>query len=167
MEFLLGKISNPFQVDAFSESPLHAACTADSSKSLELLLLHTPYASEALHMQGDQSGSPLYCTIVHTCRSTSPETEKAQLLLEAGADPNQTGLGQPMGSALAVAVAGGNHDLCMLLIRHGARLDIPTGRYRDILGLASALERSDFLEGVAPSQGRKLISSAKPTERLV
>jgi hypothetical protein len=94
--------------------------------------------------QSDLHGSPLYAATLFTAQNDSTNTS-IKLLLEAGADVNITGHGQPLGPPLFVAAIYGSRSLMRLFFNHGA--DIMTGsrRYRSLIHLATDLRSPNIL----------------------
>ncbi|XP_062979461.1 ankyrin repeat and SOCS box protein 14 isoform X2 [Elgaria multicarinata webbii] len=98
-------------------SPIHSAAAGGHPQCLEFLLKSGFDANFMLHRRirkgyDDERKSALYFTV------SNGDINSAQLLLEAGALPNQ----DPV-NCLQVALRMGNYELIHLLLRHGANVN--------------------------------------------
>jgi ankyrin repeat protein len=129
--------------DGCEATVLYHAAAGGNHEAVRLLLKGQVFPLVAIDDQSDLHGSPLYAATLFAAQNDSINTS-IKLLLEAGADVNITGHGQPLGPPLFVAAIYGSRSLMRLFLNHGA--DIMTGsrRYRSLIHLATDLRRPDI-----------------------
>ena len=115
---------DPSRLDSFSPdgfTPLHLACFAGGARTTALLV-ERGAGLETLARASFAQVRPLGTA------AFSGDLESARVLLDAGADPNGTGVGE--GAPLHSAARSGNAALVRLLLERGAdtRLALPDGR---------------------------------------
>jgi len=130
--------------DGCEATALYHAAAGGNHEAVRLLLKGQIFPLVAIDDQSDLHGSPLYAATLFAAQNDSTNTS-IKLLLEAGADVNITGYGQPLGPPLFVAAIYGSRSLMQLFLNHGA--DIMTGsrRYKSLIHLATNLRRPDIL----------------------
>ena len=97
-----------------NEDLVEAASTGDDAQVAALL-----HAGADPNATGEYGTTPLYAATV------AGHTEAARLLLEAGADPDRTSLGDSEGTPLCAAACWGFDELVDGLLAYGASPDLP------------------------------------------
>jgi ankyrin repeat protein len=130
--------------DGCEATALYHAAARGNHEAVRLLLKGQILPLVGINDQSDLHGSPLYAATLFAAQNDSTNTS-IKLLLEAGADVNITGNGQPLGPPLFVAAIHGSRSLMRLFLNHGADIMARSRRYRSLIHLATDLGRPDIL----------------------
>jgi ankyrin repeat protein len=144
LRFLLKVVKSRNIKDRCEATALYHAAAGGNHEALRLLLKGQIFPLVGINDQSDLHGSPLYAATLFAAQNDSTNTS-IKLLLEAGADVNITGHGQPLGPPLFVAAIYGSRSLMRLFLNYGADIMAGSRRYRSLIHLATDLRRADIL----------------------
>jgi ankyrin repeat protein len=144
LKFLLKVVEFRNTKDGCGATALYHAAAGGNHEAVRLLLKGQIFPLVGIDDQSDLHGSPLYAATLFAAQNDSINTS-IKLLLEAGADVNIAGHGQPLGPPLFVAAIYGSRSLMRLFFNHGADIMSGSRRYRSLIHLATDLRRPDIL----------------------
>ncbi|PSN63591.1 ankyrin [Corynespora cassiicola Philippines] len=117
------------------------------------ILLQNPCCLDIINSASGVFGTPLQCAVYGICKSGEASALRLlDILVEAGADVNFFLDGDGFGPALMIAVRYYRADICKVLMKHGAKMDIKAGKYEDIFQLAVALGNKEVVAALKPAE---------------
>ncbi|KAL8663476.1 MAG: hypothetical protein Q9168_008085 [Polycauliona sp. 1 TL-2023] len=126
--------------DNFGTTPLHLACQKGLHFEVEQILKAKNALGDDLSIISVTDGTPLCSAVLFG------HIRIVHLLLDAGANIDQTGLSNSLGSALMDACAQGNVELVKLLLTRGAALEVEGARFGSAAGTARAFRKEAVLK---------------------
>ncbi|KAL8993464.1 MAG: hypothetical protein Q9169_006320 [Polycauliona sp. 2 TL-2023] len=137
---LLDRGINPGSEDNFGTTPLHLACEQGLEFQVEEILKAEHPSTASLNLESPSLGTPLYIV------TEKGHTNIIVKLLDAGANIDQTGPGNLLGSALMEASANDNVELVKIFLARGAALEVEGARFGSAAGTARAFRKYDVLK---------------------
>ena len=125
----------------YGTTPLHVACISGSGSATATLL----------ELGSEQICSELYGTPLYAAAENG-QARIVELLLNIDANPDATGSGNVLGTAIMVAAADGSYESVRLLADRGAKLFIHGARFKSVDGTARAFKQWKLLELMGPEE---------------
>ncbi|KAL8835310.1 MAG: hypothetical protein Q9170_003365 [Blastenia crenularia] len=129
--------------DNYGTMPLHLACYYGHKHLVKRILALTTIPSHDVNVSSLKYGTPLYCAAGAGFASI------IKCLLDHGAEIDQNGPGNLLGSALMVACSSGHCAAVRVLLFSGAALEVEGARFKSAEGTARAFRQEKILEILA------------------